>query len=236
VIDDEDSLLRTLHTSLSALGFAIQEARTGEHGIELLRRRPFDAVLLDINMSSMSGISTCRQMRRMSAVLAILIMTVQDSPEDVVRALDAGADDYLKKPFHLGELGARLRAALRRVRPASRSAELLCFGELELDVTRRTFMKSGRHIHLTPIEFELLRHLMANAGVPMAHRRLLQAVWGPEYGGELEYLRTFVRQLREKIEEEPSCPSYLITVPCVGYLFTNGRSNCTHGRAEVVSR
>ena len=145
--------------------------------------------------------------------------TVRDSQDDLVRALDAGADDYITKLFHIRELTARLRAAIRRNRSMNPMGTVLAIGEVELDPARRTVRKNGAPIHLTPKEFDLLRYLMRHAGVPVTHSRLLQAVWGPEYGHKLEYLRTFVRQLRLKIEDTPAQPTYLLTDAYVGYRF-----------------
>jgi two-component system KDP operon response regulator KdpE len=219
VVDDDSSIRRALRTTLGALGFEVEEARDGEAALALLRSRQFDAVLLDINMPGMGGIETCRELRRLKPVLPIVMLTVRDSQDDIVRTLDAGADDYITKPFHIRELVARLRAAVRRNRALGNIQTLFSIGDVELDPRRRTVKKSGRLVHLTPKEFDVLHYLMANAGMPIPHARLLQAVWGPEYGNELEYLRTFVRQLRLKIEDDPSHPTYLLTDPYVGYRF-----------------
>jgi two-component system, OmpR family, KDP operon response regulator KdpE len=219
VVDDDSSIRRALHTTLGALGFEVEEARDGEAALRLVRARQFDAVLLDINMPGMGGIETCRQLRRLGPVLPIVMLTVRDSQDDIVRTLDAGADDYITKPFHIRELVARLKAAVRRSRALGNVRTLFSIGDVELDPERRTVKKRGQLIRLTPKEFDVLHYLMANAGMPIPHARLLQAVWGPEYGNELEYLRTFVRQLRLKIEDDPSHPTYLLTDPYVGYRF-----------------
>jgi two-component system, OmpR family, KDP operon response regulator KdpE len=225
IVDDDAAIRRALCTTLEAFGFQMEQASTGEDALALVRANQFDAVLLDMNMPGMGGMATCRELRRLTPVLPILMLTVRDSQDDVVRALDAGADDYITKPFHVAELTARLRAAVRRHRASDSSGGILCFGDLELDATRRTVKKSGRSIHLTPKEFDLLHYLMANAGIPVPHARLLQAVWGPEYGGELEYLRTFIRQLRTKIEDDPSRPTYLVTAPYIGYRFSEAAAS-----------
>jgi two-component system, OmpR family, KDP operon response regulator KdpE len=219
LVDDDSSIRRALRTTLAALGFDIEEARDGEAALALVRSKLFDAVLLDINMPGMGGIETCRELRRLKPTLPILMLTVRDGEDDIVRTLDAGADDYITKPFHIRELVARLKAAVRRNRTLGNIRDLFSVGDVELDPGRRTVKKKGQVIHLTPKEFEVLHYLMANAGMPIPHAKLLQAVWGPEYGNELEYLRTFVRQLRLKIEDDPSNPSYLLTEPYVGYRF-----------------
>ena len=223
VVDDELSIRRALHTTLHKLGFKTVEAARGEEALSLVRANTFDAVLLDINMPGMSGIDTCRNMRRFSPRIPILMLTVRDSEDDKVEALDAGADDYVTKPFQLRELTARIRAAMRWAKaPVAREdqeAPALRIGDIELDPVRRSVKKAGRSVHLTPKEFELTHQLMTYAGRPIPHSRLLNSVWGPEYGGELEYLRTFMHQLRKKLEDDPANPRYLLTDPHVGYRF-----------------
>jgi two-component system KDP operon response regulator KdpE len=223
IVDDEMSIRRALHTTLHKLGFRTVEAARGEEALSLVRTNSFDAVLLDINMPGMSGIDTCRNMRRISPRIPILMLTVRDSEDDKVEALDAGADDYVTKPFQLRELTARIRAAMRWAKAPFLQQEdavpVLHVGEIELDPVRRTVKKASRLIHLTPKEFELTHQLMSYAGRPIPHSRLLNSVWGPEYGGELEYLRTFMHQLRKKLEDDPSNPQYLLTDAHVGYRF-----------------
>ncbi|HLH05152.1 MAG TPA: response regulator transcription factor [Bryobacteraceae bacterium] len=221
IVDDEFSIRRVLHTTLAALSFEIEEAITGEEALAKIKAQPFDAILLDINMPGIGGMAACREIRKISSTLPILMLTVRGGLEDIVSALDAGADDYVTKPFHVGELTARIRTAVRRNRAINRLPEHFRFGQLELDVTRRMLTRAGRTIHLTPKEFDLLHYLMAHSGVPVPHAKLLRAVWGPEYGGELEYLRTFIRQLRLKIEDDPSSPVYLLTEPHIGYRFAD---------------
>jgi two-component system KDP operon response regulator KdpE len=153
------------------------------------------------------------------------MLTVRDGEDDKIDALDAGADDYITKPFHVGELTARVRSAVRRSRQAQGESELvIAIGEIELDRERRLVRKSGAIVHLTPKEFELLYCLMSHAGKPLTHARLLTSVWGTEYGSELEYLRTFVRQLRKKLEDDPARPKYLLTESYVGYRFSDGQT------------
>jgi two-component system, OmpR family, KDP operon response regulator KdpE len=162
----------------------------------------------------------CRAIRRQAPRLQILMLTVRDMEADKVAAFDAGADDYITKPFSIPELAARLRSAVRRSAAASVDIERpIVIGAIELDPVRRIVNKSGSALRLTPKEFELLHYLMSHSGIPIAHTRLLQAIWGAEYGQELEYLRTFVHQLRRKLEDDPSCPEYLLTEPHFGYRF-----------------
>lgn len=180
----------------------------------------FTAVLLDINMPGMSGIETCRQMRRIAPRLSILMLTVRDSEQDKIEALDAGADDFVTKPFHVGELSARLRAAVRRSQAQEKDRNIaIRVGDIELDPKRRLVSKGGMPLHVTPKEFELLHHLMAHAGLPVRHAKLLHMIWGPDYANELEYLRTFICQIRKKVEDNPAKPRYLLTESHIGYRF-----------------
>jgi two-component system, OmpR family, KDP operon response regulator KdpE len=223
IVDDEISIRRALHTTLGKLGFQTVEAARGEEALSLARTNFFDAVLLDINMPGMTGVDTCRNMRRLLPRMPILMLTVRDSEDDKVEALDAGADDYITKPFQLRELTARIRASMRWAKaPFPQQDEelpVLRVGNIELDPVRRTVKKSARLIHLTPKEFELIQQLMTHAGKPIPHSRLLNTIWGPEYGGELEYLRTFMHQLRKKLEDDPANPQYLLTDAHIGYRF-----------------
>lgn len=220
VVDDDSSTRRALRVTLSGLGFNVVEAARGEEALSLVRVTWFDAVLLDVDMPGMGGVETCRSIRHALARLPILMLTVMDSEDDKVLALDAGADDYITKPFQLRELTARLRSAVRRrnAQDENRDAALRR-GQLELDPVKYRVTKGGKAIHLTPKEFEVLHYLMMHTGEPIPHARLLKSVWGPEYGNELEYLRTFVRQLRKKIEDDPRNPQYLLTDAYVGYRF-----------------
>ena len=224
IVDDEISIRRALHNTLQGMGFAVDDAATGEAAMDLVGKAQYDVLLLDINMPGIGGIRACREIRRSLPRLGILMLTVRDSEEDKVAALDAGADDYITKPFHIRELAARIRAAVRRscASPTDPDA-IIRIGNIELDPARRLVRKAGGPVHLTPKEFDLLRYLMAHAGLPMMHARLLHAVWGPEYGGELEYLRTFVRQLRKKIEDDPAEPAYLLTDSHIGYRFAEAK-------------
>jgi len=220
IVDDEPSIRRALRTTFGTLGFDIAEAVTGEQALPLLRAANFDAVLLDVNMPGMGGIQACREIRRQFPRLAVLMLTVRDHENDKVEALDAGADDYVTKPFPIRELVARVRAAVRRSHtPADHGNAAISIGQIKLDPMRRLVQKNGATVHLTPKEFDLLYYLMKNAGLPMMHARILGAVWGPEYGNELEYLRTFMRQLRKKLEDDAAHPTYLLTDSHIGYRF-----------------
>lgn len=217
VVDDEPQIRRVLRTTLTARGYEVHDARTGEDALESLRDNRFDLVLLDMNMPGMGGMETCREIRANSEV-AIIMLTVRDSEHDKVAALDAGADDYITKPFSTPELLARIRAALRRLPTAAEGGpESYRLEEIEINLATRRVISKGREIRLTPKEFDLLRYLLANPNLPIPHTRLLQAVWGPDYGDQVEYLRVFVNQLRKKIEPDPSHPRYLLTEPWVGY-------------------
>ena len=220
LVDDDNPSRRALRLTLTGMGFSIVEAVRGEQALSLIRANRFDAVLLDLEMPGMDGLETCRRIRNTIARLPILMLTVSDNEEDRVVAFDAGADDYITKPFRLRELTARLRSAVRRRNASDESRDApIRHGDLELDPVKYRVLKAGRKIHLTPKEFEILYCLMRRAGESISHARLLKLVWGPEYGNELEYLRTFVRQLRKKIENDPHKPQYLLTDAHFGYRF-----------------
>jgi two-component system KDP operon response regulator KdpE len=222
VVDDEPSLRKALHTSLAASGFAVEEARNGEEALGTLRGHPFDLVLLDINTSGINGIDTCRRIRGMSPHVGIVMAIVRDLEDDKVRALDAGADDCVTKPFKLGELVARLRAVLRRCRrQEGPDPEVLQAGNLRIHFQKRLLWRGEDEVHLSPIEFDLLAFMMKNAGATLTRVKLLRSIWGPEYGSDLDYLRSYVRMLRKKIEDDPARPEYILTEPWVGYRFRN---------------
>jgi two-component system KDP operon response regulator KdpE len=220
IVDDEASIRISLRTILSGIGFSVVEAARGEEAISLVRSAEFDIVLLDINMPGLGGIEVCRSMRKNAPLLPIVMLTVQGSEDRKVEALDAGADDYITKPFQLRELIARIRAAVRRNSIVGEQNKQILIGDVRLDIERHLVQKKGRRVHLTPKQFDLLHYLMANAGRPVPHAKLLRTVWGPEYGNELEYLRTFVRQVRMKIEDDPGNPTYLLTESHIGYRFS----------------
>jgi two-component system KDP operon response regulator KdpE len=220
IVDDESAIRWALRKTLQDMNFEIVEAESGEQAIALVRTIRFDALLLDVGMPGMNGIEVCKKIRKLAPLVGIVMLTVKSAEEDKIEALDAGADDYITKPFHVRELAARLRAIVRRSNAArvDEAAEII-IGDIQLDPARRVVRKAGAEIRLTPKEFEVLRLLMSHAGLPLTHARILKTVWGPEYGSELEYLRTFVRQLRKKLGDDAAAPKYLVTEPQVGYRF-----------------
>ncbi|MGP0076654.1 MAG: response regulator transcription factor [Bryobacteraceae bacterium] len=237
VVDDDASVRHALNSVLRILGFSTSEASGGEEALRLARTIHYDVVLLDINLPGMDGFETCRQLRRLFPNIAILMLTVRDNEEDKVNALEAGADDYVSKPFHIRELTARIRTSVRRVRTLEPDDNAtICIGEIELDPARREVYKLGNFVHLTPKEFDLLHYLMAHADLPIPHERLLRAVWGPEYGGEVEYLRACVSQLRKKIEDDTSNPKYLLTDLKLGYRFRESHLGRRSGVAPADGR
>lgn len=219
VVDDEPQIRRVLSTALVTKGYMVDTAKSGEEALEALREHRQDVILLDINMPGIGGLETCREIRSVSDA-GIIILSVRNTENDKVKALDAGADDYVSKPFGMPELLARIRATLRRL-PASPESdpEVLNCGGFKINFVTRRLEAKGQEIRLTPKEFDLLHYFARNPNRPIPHQRLLQAVWGPDYGGEVEYLRVFVNQLRKKIEPDPSHPRYILTEPWVGYSF-----------------
>jgi len=215
IADDEPQLRRVMRTALQANGYEPYEARTGEEAVEALSEFSADVILLDMNMPGMGGMAACRQIRAVSDV-AIIVLSVRSSEADKIAALDAGADDYITKPFSVNELMARIRANLRRLPSQSEQAPFIS-DELTVDPAKRQITARGLPVKLTPKEFDLLTFLLSHANEPVTHRKLLQTIWGPEYGDEVEYLRVFVRQLRKKIEADPAHPRYILTEPWIGY-------------------
>lgn len=221
IVEDDTALLESLHGTLSALGLKAQKAVTGEHAIRELNLRSYDVVLLDLNMPGAGGMATCRVMREAHPSIAIIVLTVRDRDDDKVNALQAGADDYVTKPFHLPELIARIQAALRRGQTKDDQTNRgITIGSITLDSSRHRLMKGNQVIRVTPTEFNLLEVLMKHAGRPVGHRTLLTSVWGSEYGDEREYLRTYINQLRRKLEDDPSRPQWLLTENHIGYRFS----------------
>jgi two-component system KDP operon response regulator KdpE len=216
VVDDDPQIRRVLKVTLTGQGFEVDDVKNGDEALERLRERRVDLVLLDINMPGMSGLDVCRAMRATSEV-AIIMLTVRDAEADTVEALDAGADDYVTKPFKPTELSARIRAALRRSPGGQGPSGRLELGATKIDFDTREVTAHGGRVRLTPKEFDLLRYLVAHANKVLSHRQLLQAVWGPDYGDQVDYLRVIVNQLRKKIEPRPSNPVFLLTEPWVGY-------------------
>jgi len=230
IVDDESQIRRVLRTTLTSQGYTVAEAKSGDEALELIRQERPDLILLDVNMPGRSGLETCREVRS-SSDIPIIMLTVRNTERDKVQALDAGADDYVVKPFGSEELMARIRAALRRTAPAE-ALPPFASGDLKIDFAKRSVMVKGVAVRLTPKEFELLHHLVANQGKAQSHRRLLQAVWGPDYGEETEYLRVFINQLRKKIEPDPRHPRYIHTEPWVGYRFEPPAEKQRSGRGE----
>jgi two-component system KDP operon response regulator KdpE len=219
VVDDDPQIRRAMRATLTARGYEVGDARTGEEALDQLRSETYDLVLLDVNMPSMGGMETCRLIRQGSEI-AIIMLTVSKAEKDKVDALDAGADDYVTKPFSTPELLARIRATLRRV-PLAPEAGLqpLSLDGVEINFQSREATVRGRTVRLTPKEFGLLSYLVARPNKTVAHRELLQAVWGPDYGDELEYLRVFINRLRKKLEPNPAKPRFLVTDAWAGYRF-----------------
>jgi two-component system KDP operon response regulator KdpE len=222
IVDDEPTFRRTLHRSLAASGHGVEEASSGGDAVDALSRSMFQFVLLDLNMPGMGGMTTCAMIRSIAPRIGIVVLSVRDAERDCVAALDAGADDYLTKPFGLSELIARLRAIYRRMQVASKKeTEVLNAGDLRMDLAGHSVWLAGKALHLTPKEFELLALLMKNEDRTVANATLLRSIWGPEYGNESHYLRSYVNALRKKIEADPAKPEYILTEPRVGYRFRN---------------
>jgi two-component system, OmpR family, KDP operon response regulator KdpE len=220
IVEDDVALRQGLRSTLEVAGFYPGEASSGEEAALVLHHHPFETVLLDVNMPGIGGMEACRRIRQMYPLLPILMLTVRDEEKDKIEALDAGADDYITKPFQFLELTARLRSAIRRYRARTDSPDRpVTVGDIVLDPSTRRVTKKGQEIRMTPKEFDLLHTLMRYAGRPLQHKRLLTLVWGPEHGGEREYLRTYISQLRKKLEDDPAHPGYLLTDSYVGYRF-----------------
>lgn len=219
VVDDEPQIRRVLKTALAAEGYLVADAKSAEECFLKLRQDRFDLVLLDVNMPGLSGLEACREIRR-SSDIAIIMLTVRNTEADKVAALDAGADDYVTKPFSMPELLARIRAHLRRA-PFSPLAgpKIIQFDDVEINVATRHVSVRGQDVRFTPKEFDLLHYLATHPNVTIPHGKLLQAVWGPDYSNEIEYLHVFVNQIRKKIERDSSNPRHLMTELRVGYRF-----------------
>jgi two-component system, OmpR family, KDP operon response regulator KdpE len=217
VVDDEPQIRRVLRATLSSSGYDVIEAKSGQEAIEMVVTERPELILLDVNMPGMSGLEACNKIR-MSFDGPIIMVTVRNAERDKIAALDAGADDYVVKPFAIGELLARIRAALRRSNPEESLAGIE-LPELSINFEKRTVDVRSVRVHLAPKEFEVLRLLVIHQGKPVTHKRLLQTVWGPDHGGETESLRVVISQLRKKIEKDPTHPVYILTEPWMGYRF-----------------
>lgn len=209
-----------MRTTLIGAGYEVDDARTGEEGLEKMSTYHPDLVLLDINMPGMGGFMACETLRE-NKNIAIIMLTVRDSEADKVAALDAGADDFVTKPFSTPELLARIRAALRRVPTSQASPDKIHIGPLVIDFAARSVSRGSKPIHLTPKELDLLRYFILHPNHVISHRELLQAVWGPDFGSQVDYLRVFIKNLRKKIELNPDNPEHIITEPWVGYRFNH---------------
>ena len=220
VVDDEVQIRRVLRSTLTSNGYDILEAKNGEEAIRTVMREHPDLILLDVNMPEMSGLETCRKIR-LSFPGPIIMVTVRDSERDKIAALDCGADDYVVKPFAVGELLARIRSALRRS-SSDDPLPKVDTPELNFDFDTRLIAVRGNRVHLTPKEFDVLRLLVIHQGKPLTHKTILHTVWGPDYAAETEYLRVVINQLRKKIEKDPARPSYIVTEQGLGYKFQVG--------------
>lgn len=216
VVDDEPQIRRALRTSLQAHGHHIETVGTGTEAIEVVASGPMEVVFLDLGLPDMDGVEVVRRLRAFSSV-PIIVISVRESQQDKVGALDAGADDYVTKPFGVDELLARLRAVIRRKAPETATASVLKFGEITCDLAKRLVTIGGTPVHFTPTEYDLLEALVTNPGKLLTHTWLLQRVWGGSYGDESHYLRVYVRQLRQKLGDDATAPRFIVTEPGVGY-------------------
>lgn len=221
IVDDEPSLIKFVSQNLRARGYDVADASNGLEGVERVKEYKPDLVILDINMPGMDGFEACSYIRQVSDA-AIIMLTASGNEGDKIRALDLGADDYLTKPFGIGELMARVRAVMRRVSQAqTRSVrqEAVASGDLGVDFEHRRVTRKGKEVKLTPTEFSLLEQLVTRPDTVLTHRELLSSVWGAEYRDETEYLRVYMGRLRRKLEDDPANPTYLVTESGVGYRF-----------------
>lgn len=223
IVDDEPQIRRALRTSLRAHGYEVATAATGEEGLALAVDAAPDLMLLDLGLPDLDGTEVIRRLRAFSEV-PVIVLSVRDQQADKVAALDAGADDYVTKPFGMEELLARLRAALRRAQPEEPAPPLQRFGELEVDLAKRLVRLRGQPVHLTRTEYALLEALVTNPGKLLTHQWLLRRVWGHGYGEESHYLRVYVRALRKKLGDDAASPALILTEPGVGYRWIAERS------------
>jgi two-component system, OmpR family, KDP operon response regulator KdpE len=221
VVDDEPQITRVLRTALSAQAYDVRAGNDGETALEIMKDWAPDLVITDLAMPNMDGVALCRRIRQTSEV-PIIVLSVREQDRIKVQALDAGANDYVTKPFSMNELLARVRAHLRHVAPSPTAPQIIESGDFRIDLETRSVTVRGVEVRLTPKEFDLLTFLAKHVGKVIAHRTLLAAVWGPNNTEQPEYLRVFVGQLRKKIESDPSSPKYLLTEPWVGYRFESG--------------
>lgn len=218
VVDDEPKIRMFIRANLEARDYEVYLAQDGVEAVEMAGRVDPDVIVLDVNMPRMNGIEACRRIREW-ADMPIIILSVREEEKDKVRALDEGADDYLTKPFGIEELLARIRVALRHSAGTAPATPVFTAGNLEVDLSKRMVKRQGRIVKLTRTEYELLAYLVSQHGKVLTHKELLRNVWGPKYGEESEYVRVFIRQLRSKIEDDPSNPQFIVTEPRIGYRF-----------------
>jgi two-component system KDP operon response regulator KdpE len=218
LIEDDAQIRRFLRASLVTQGYELLEAGTGREGLALAASRVPEVVLLDLGLPDMEGLEVIKQLRVWSGV-PIIVLSARGQERDKVANLDAGADDYLTKPFGIGELLARIRVALRKSLPSedSQPEPIYALGKIRVDFQRRLVFRGQEEVHLTPIEYKLLAALIKHRGKVVTHRQLLKEVWGPSYTGQNPYLRIFILNLRRKLEADPTRPQYLLTEPGVGY-------------------
>jgi two-component system KDP operon response regulator KdpE len=222
VVDDEQEITLVLRSGLTKHGFDVRVAGEGQAALELFQAWPPDLVITDLSMPNMNGLNLCRRLRETSSI-PIIILSVKGDEATKVEALDAGADDYLTKPFGMGELLARVRATLRRSPQASNEGTTIEEGDFRVDFDTRAVQVAGKEIRLSPKEFDLLVFLIRNSGKVLTHRTLLAKIWGGNYTDQTEYLRVFIRHLRKKIEPDPAKPRYILTDPWVGYRFVSNK-------------
>ena len=215
VVDDEKQIRRMLRAALEGYGYDIAEAASGHEGLSQTSIFHPDVIILDLGLPDIDGIEVIERLREWTQV-PVIVLSVREHEDDKIKALDVGADDYVTKPFSMGELLARLRAALRRT-AGSEDKPVLTFGELSIDIAHRNVSVRGEEVKLTPTEYEVLKYLAQQAGRVVTHRQLLKAVWGSNYQEHSQYLRVYIGQLRRKLEVDPSQPAYIITEPGVGY-------------------
>jgi len=219
VVDDEPQIRRVMKSALTKQNYFVGDARSGEEALDRIRQDRYDLILLDRNMPGMGGLAACHQIRSTSDV-AIIMLTVRKKEAEKIEALDAGADDYVTKPFSMPELLARIRANLRRVPLSPREGpRVIAFDEIEINLGSRHVLVSGQDVHLRPKEFDVLHYLITNPNVAIPHGKIIQSIWGPDYGDEVEYLHVIINQIRKKIEPEPTRPRYIVTEPRFGYRF-----------------
>jgi len=216
VVDDEPQILRALRTSLQAREYEVLSADTGEDGLAVAAERQPDLVVLDLGLPDLEGTEVIKRLRSWSD-MPVIVLSVREAQTDKIRALDAGADDYVTKPFDVEELAARMRAALRRAKTYEQAEQVFAYEDVEVDLVRRLVRVRGHVVHLTPTEYALLEAMVTNPGKLLTHQWLLRIVWSHRYATENHYLHVYVRQLRQKLREDPAMPNLIITEPGVGY-------------------